>query len=445
LKTITPLFLRRISNQPSFSKILDNIGWLFLDKALRMIVGLFVGVWVARYLGPEKFGQLNYAVAFVSLFGAIASMGLNSIVVRDIVRDPENTHATLGAAFILQLIGGIVALTASVLTITWFRPEDSLTKSMVAILGFSLVFKSSEVIKYWFESQVQSRYTVWIENGILVIVASIKVVMILIRAPIIAFVYIILLEAGLVATGLFGIYLKRGMEVGKWSVRFDRIISLFKDSIPLILMSILLSVYTKIDLLMVEYFLGWDATGLYTAAVKIAESWFFLAVIFVQSLYPSFIKSEQFDKDGLKHILTLFYSFMFWFSCIVSFILYIASDTLIVILYGLQYIDAVPVFKLYVWSGVFVFVITSSSRWFLLKNRTSSLLYRSCLGAISNVALNYFFIRKFGLVGASLSTLISYFIVAYIYDIFDYEARKNLIIKFYSIYYPIKWLLKRSI
>ena len=86
---IVPAFLRRrIAHRPNLVKILDNIGWLFFDKVLRMGVGLLVGVWVARYLGPEKYGLFNFAAAFVGMFIAVSGLGLQSIVVRDIVRDP---------------------------------------------------------------------------------------------------------------------------------------------------------------------------------------------------------------------------------------------------------------------------------------------------------------------------------------------------------------------
>ena len=161
---LLPAFIKR--NRTTFRtyKILDNIAWLFLDNILRMGVGLLIGVWVARYLGPEQFGQLNFAMAFVGIFGAVAGLGLNGIVVRDIVREPETANITLGTAFVLQASGGVFAVALIIGTMAWLRPDDTLTKTLVAIFGLGLIFKSTEVVKYWFESQVQSRYTVWIET-----------------------------------------------------------------------------------------------------------------------------------------------------------------------------------------------------------------------------------------------------------------------------------------
>jgi O-antigen/teichoic acid export membrane protein len=71
---LIPAFVRhRLTHRPNLVKILDNIGWLFLDKVLRVGVGLLVGVWIARYLGPEQFGLLNFAFAVIGLFSVAAS------------------------------------------------------------------------------------------------------------------------------------------------------------------------------------------------------------------------------------------------------------------------------------------------------------------------------------------------------------------------------------
>ncbi|MDO9241674.1 MAG: oligosaccharide flippase family protein, partial [Methylicorpusculum sp.] len=167
---IIPAFVRsRIAHRPNLLKIVDNIGWLFFDKILRMGVGLLVGVWVARYLGPEQFGMLNFATAFTSMFAAIAALGLPSIVVRDIVRDPDTKASTLGAAAMLQLIGGFIAYGLCMVAIFILRPEDALTKTLVAILGAVMLFKALDIAVYWFESQVQSKYTVWVQNGVFLV------------------------------------------------------------------------------------------------------------------------------------------------------------------------------------------------------------------------------------------------------------------------------------
>ena len=106
-----PKFIRqKLEGKSNLRKIIGNTGWLFADRFLRIIVELFIGVWIARYLGPEKFGLYSYAIAFVALFSAFSTLGLDRIVVREIVKEPTDKDEIIGTAFILKFIGGILGL-----------------------------------------------------------------------------------------------------------------------------------------------------------------------------------------------------------------------------------------------------------------------------------------------------------------------------------------------
>src|ERR1017187_4370185 len=72
--------------------VIGNMGWLFVDKFIRLGAGLFVGAWIARYLGPEQFGLLNFSIAFAALVGIMANLGLDGIVVRDLVKSPSRQN-----------------------------------------------------------------------------------------------------------------------------------------------------------------------------------------------------------------------------------------------------------------------------------------------------------------------------------------------------------------
>ena len=72
-----------------FQKYFRNISWLFVDRVVRLGSVLITSVFVTRFLGPELFGELNYASAFVGIFFALTSMGMEEILTRDLVRNPE--------------------------------------------------------------------------------------------------------------------------------------------------------------------------------------------------------------------------------------------------------------------------------------------------------------------------------------------------------------------
>jgi PST family polysaccharide transporter len=226
--------------------IVANIGWLFADRILRMGVGLLVGVWVARYLGVQQFGVFNYATAFVALFSTLSTLGLDAIVVRSIVREPEKRTEILGTAFWLKLFGGLAALVLAVSSIILVRHDDQLTISLVAILSSVGIFQAFDTIDLWFQSQVQSKYTVIAKNTAFVITALVKVALISFNAPLIAFAWAGLGEVSLGAIGLIVCYRVRGYSPWLWPWSLPLAKTLLKESYPLILSGLTIAILNEL-------------------------------------------------------------------------------------------------------------------------------------------------------------------------------------------------------
>jgi O-antigen/teichoic acid export membrane protein len=439
--TVTPFWLRylpsflrtRITSHPSSITILSNIGWLFSDTLLRMIVGLLVGIWIARYLGPDRYGLLNYAIAFVSLFSAVASMGLQDIVVRDIVRNPTSSPETMGTSFLLRLVGGLIAFMLILASISFLQPKDALTVGVVAIIGFTLIFQASDVIKYWFESQVQSKYNVWVQNGALLIFAAVKVMLILLEAELLAFVWAMFAEALIVAIGLFAIYLWKGGKLSAWSPGYTRAKSLLRDSWPLILSAIAITVYMRIDQIMIGQMLGNKAVGIYTAAVRISELWYFIPVAIVASVFPSILEAKKKNEAIYIQRLQRLFDLMVLLSLAVALPMTFLSDWIVLLLFGPDYIGAGAVLAIHVWAALFVFLGVANSRWFIAENRQILSLQRTLLGALANVGLNLLMIPKFGIIGAAYATVLSYAIAVLFTDVLQKETRPLFVMKIKSL------------
>ena len=145
-----------LKNHQGFMKYFKNTSWLFFEKILRMFVGLFVGIWVARYLGPERFGLFLYAQSFVGLFTAIATLGLDSIVVRELVKDETKAIEIIGTAFYLKLMGTILTLLILAVA-TYFTSNDRYTNLLVFIIASATIFQSFNVVDMYFQSKVLSK------------------------------------------------------------------------------------------------------------------------------------------------------------------------------------------------------------------------------------------------------------------------------------------------
>lgn len=394
-----------------------------------MGVGLFVGVWIARYLGPKQFGLLSFASAFIGLFGAIGVLGLRGIVVRDIVRNPEGAGETLGTGAILQLVGGLLSYLLILVVIAYLRPDDTLARSIIAILGSMMLLKASEIAVYWFESQVQSKYTVWVQNSVFLVFAAVKVALILQEASLTAFVWAMLGETVIVAVILFFVLGKRGPALSSLRFNASRAKSLLKDSWPLILSAIAVTIYMKIDKIMLGQMSGDEAVGIYAAATRISEVWYFIPMAIVASVFPAILEAKKRSEEQYYARLQRLYDLMVVMSIAVALPMTFLSTSIVNILFGEAYQAAGAVLAIHIWASVFVFLGVASGKWFLAENRQVLSLQRTLLGAVTNVALNLWLIPLYGAIGAALATVISYAIAAFISDVTQKETHNMFFMK----------------
>ena len=388
-----------------------------------MGVGLLVGVWIARYLGPEQFGLMNYALAFVALFAAVANLGLNSIVVRDLVQDPANANTSMGTSFVLSVLGGFSAFCLSLLAINYARPDDELAKVIVVLLSLLMVFKATDVVRYWFESQVQSKYVVWMENGILLIFAAIKIGLIVAEAPLLAFIWALFAEGLLVSTGLMIVYALQGGQIRAWIARISRARNLIKDSWPLTLSGLAIMVYMRIDQIMLGQMLGDESVGIYSAAVKISEVWYFIPMVIAASVFPSIIEAKKQGEVSYYQRLQKLSDLMLLLALAGAIPMTFLSDWIIGLLFGNAYQLAGSVLAIHIWSGLFVFLGLASGKWFIIEGLQKYYFYRTISGAFVNVGLNLFMIPKFGIIGAAWATVVAQLCSNILFNIFNRKTR----------------------
>ena len=421
--------LKSLKNHEGFMKYFKNTSWLFGEKILRMFVGLFVGVWVARYLGPERFGLFSFAQSFVGLFTVIATLGLDGIVVRELVKDESPKNRLLGTAFYLQLMGAFFVLLLLGIAIS-FTSNDTYTNALIFIIASATIFQSFNVVDMYFQSKVMSKYIVYSNIISLLISTSIKVILILTEAPLIAFAFVILFDSFVLAVGYIYFFLKKS-TFKIWELSFDKstAIGLLKDSWPLILSGIVISIYMKIDQVMIKEMLGSEAVGQYAAAVRLSEAWYFIPMVIASSLFPAIVNAKKISEKLYYERLQKLYDLMVWMAIAIALPMTFLSDYVVNLLYGNQYNEAGSVLMIHIWAGVFVFLGVAFSKYLTIENLTKKMFYRTFIGSILNITLNYFLIKIYGITGAAIATLLSQFIVNYAYDIFDKKLHKQLIMK----------------
>ena len=427
--------LDAVRHRDDVRRIVNNVGWLLFDRIVRLGVGLVVGVWIARYLGPQPFGVMSYALAFVGLLSSVATLSLGEIVVRDLVREPGTTGATMGSALALQAIGGAVAFGVTLLAIGYARPDDEISRSAVTILAMLLLVKAVDVVRYWFESKLQSRYVVWTETGVALLFAAAKVTLILLHAPLMAFIWALLAEGLIGAAGLLAVFAMRGGGMRAWHIRPQRVKTLLADSWPLMLSGMAIMVYMRIDQIMLGQLLGDESVGIYTAAVKISEIVYFIPMSIAASAFPAIVEVRKRDEALYYRRLQRLYDLMVALSLAVALPVTFLSDWMVTFLFGSAYRAAGPVLAIHIWAGVFVFLGVAGAKWYIVENLQKISLINTSIGAATNIVLNYVLIPRWGIAGAAWATVVSQCIVAYLCDSFNAKTRIVFFMKSKSLFF----------
>lgn len=411
-KLIPSWLLEKISGRVYLQKILENIAWLFLDKIFRVGVGLFVGVWTARYLGPEQYGVLGYAHALVSLFAIFASLGLDSIIVRDIVNDPDCTRETLGTAFSLKLAGGFFSMLLCLGAIYYLRPGDTVTLYMVGIIAVGTIFQAFFTIDFWFRSQVEAKFTVYAQNIAFTLVSIAKVIMILNNAPLLAFAWVSTVEIMIGAAGLVAFYKLNGYSMFRWKFSYEKVRYLFGLSWPLILSGLSISMYMKIDQIMLGQMLGQYEVGIYTSAVRLSEFWNFIPAIMASSLTPAILEAKKANLVLYHHRIQQLFNILAVMAYGLAIPTTFLSHWIVTVLFGPEYSEAGIVLTIYIWSAVFMFQGVARGVWIINEDMMKFSMVNSIIGLFINVVLNYYLIPRYGLIGPAVATVVSQLLVS---------------------------------
>ena len=284
--------MRNFLASQGFRKYFVNTSWLLGERVLRMAVSLFVGIYVARYLGPERFGLLSYALSFVLLFSSLASLGLDDILVRELVQHPEQRNKLLGTVFWLKVCGTTVMGNA-IVAVLYFMAEDQQTYWMILIIAFGFLFQATNVIEFYFQAQVQSKFSVRVQVAQLLITSLFKIYLVWSNAELVWFALALLLDQAVVAVLFLIMYRWKIEWFPFFSFSWKKAKKLLKDAWPMIFAGMVVSVYMKIDQVMLKEMLDAKAVGIYAAAVKLCEAWYFVPGVAASSLFPAVIEARK--------------------------------------------------------------------------------------------------------------------------------------------------------
>jgi O-antigen/teichoic acid export membrane protein len=425
-------------NVSGFKKYFFNTSWMLSEQIVRLVANFFVGIYVARYLGPLTFGTYSFIIGFVAIFQGLAKLGSDEIIVRELVKSPQNTNPILGTAFRIKLYSGIVSIIFLFIAIL-FTSVEHYVMLYVIIVSAGIIFQSFEVVDFYFQANVLSKY-VSISRIIQLAISSIlKLYFILINADLFWFVIVFLVDQ--VTLGLTLLFIYKQQTKAAFIRYYDTAIAkqLFVYAWPLFLSSIAVIIYMRIDLIMINEMLGARLLGIYSSASRISEIWYFIPIVIANSIFPAMIQSKIGGKKKYYVRLQILYTVLIWTAILIAIPVTLFGKLIIVGLYGKVYAEAGIILSINIWAGVFVFAGVASAKWYLAENFQKILIVNTIAGAFCKILLNFFLIPKYGLIGASIATISSQALSAYFMNIVHKKTRNNFFCISRSIFKP--WTL----
>lgn len=411
INRIVPDKWKWILNHEGFRKYFKNTGWMFLTKILSLAVSFITTIFIARNLGPSNYGQLSYAISFVGLFSFIATMGLDQVLYRELVKYPDKRNQYLGSAFIIKILSSLLAIT-SCLAMAMMFSQDDVSIVLIFIISSSFVFNSFQIISTEFQAIVKAKYPSIISLIIVTILNILKIFVIISGRGVIYLALVLLLESILYAALYIIIYKQKlNKSITNWSFDKQKSLKLISDSWPIIFSSAFALIYARIDQVMIKNFIDSASVGIYDAAVRISEAWYFVPNIILTSLFPAIVGSKQKTNTIYVNRLRSLFTILLILSMTVALVVTIFSSTIIHIFYGNEFAGSSGVLKIYIWSSVIMTTIGLLNSYLLTENFKNVLFWSSFIAMFINIVLNIILIPLHGISGAAWATLISYSLV----------------------------------
>ncbi len=410
-----------------------NFSWLALEKIARLIMSFSVGVWMARYMGPAEFGLFSYITVFVAIFVDMATLSMAPVVTKHFIDREIDISVILGSSALLHFICSLVAILCITISANFVGIADPEVRELILIVSLMHLFNTSNIIRYWFESRLESRLNVLIDILTLIVAALCRVYFIVNDFSYEYFVYLVLFESVFAAFLLTTTFMTRKIPGRGFKVSFSYIKNLCSITWPLAIAGIAISLFMKVDQLMIASMLSATEVGEYAIAVKLTEFWYFIPTSIGLSLYPKLIKARVISPEIYIQKLQKMHDLVACIALIVSVPLALLANDVVSLLYGSQYVNSGPILAIYIWCSVFVFLGTVSGRWYIIENLERKILGRALVGLAFNVGLNLILIPLYGIMGAAVATVISQFMTSFGFDFFSSRTRVIFYIKLRSL------------
>lgn len=405
------------------NKTVKNAGWIVGGHLANKIMSFVVGIFTARYLGPDNFGLINYAAAYTAFFASLCNLGIGSIIIKDFSDNPDEEGEALGTALVLRAISSFLSALMIVGIVSIVDKDEPLTILVAALSSIGLLFQIFDAFNQWFQYGLKSKYYA-VATVIAYIAVSVYKIILLITGKSVAwFALATSVDYIVIAILLLLAYKKNNGPKLSFSMRKAK--QLLASSSGFIVSGLMVSIYAYTDKFMLKQMLGETAVGYYSLAVSLSTMWTFVLTAVIDSVYPSIIQSHGIDKANYEMQNRRLYALVIYCALAVSMVICIFARPIVGIFYGEEYLSTVAPLRIVVWYTAFSYLGVARNAWVVSENKQKYLKYLYAAAAIINVVLNLVLIPLWGASGAALASLVTQISTTVILPAFIPALRPN--------------------
>lgn len=400
-----------------------NAGWIMTGRIMQMIINLFIGVLTARYLGPSNYGLINYATAYTAFFMAFCTLGINSVLVKEFIDNPDEEGKIIGSTLIMRALSSFISAGIIIIIVSIIDADERATIIVTILSCIGLIFHIFETFNYWFQSKLKSKITALVSLVAYGITAVYKIILLILGKSVEWFAFATSVDYICIGILMFFFYKKCGGKKLIFSITTSK--RILKKSIYFILPGLMVSIYGYTDKFMLKHMLSEAEVGYYATATAVCGMWCFVLSAIIDSVYPSIMSAHKADINLFEKRNRQLYMIVFYISIFVSIIFCIFGELIIYLLYGKQYELAVNPLKIVTWYTAFSYLGVARNAWVVSENKQKYLKYIYISAAVSNIVLNLILIPVWGTTGAAIASLITQIITTMVVPLFIKPLRKN--------------------
>jgi len=406
------------------NKVLSNTLWMLLEKGSRLVIGVLVSSLMARSLGPDGFGQLNYFISLLTIASVLSSLGLNRIIVRDVANHLEDKlfcNNTVVTAFYLRLIVSLVLwITVSVIGLL-LLPEDML---FITIIFSSLFFIAFDVFDFYAQGSSDFKVISLCRLATFLVMSLLKICVILLGGGLEVFVWLVMIEYFLVAVFFYAFFIrKRHLALTLKQVKVRRGVELIMESWPEIIAGFGAILFMRLDQIFLQWLSGDASVGIYSAATRITEAWYFLPSVIIATTFPKLLSLRGTSYERYFEGIRVLMSFLVILSVAVALFFSLTADWIVALLFGHNYAESANVIVLHTWGGIFLCMGITSGSWLVAERKLKLNLQRNLFGLAVSAITNWMLIPLYGVTGSAIATVAGLGAAFYFFDLFHPQLR----------------------